>query len=1072
MTINVGLLWGAFAGLAGFLATAQAAVLPPVPVEFTLDKPGYVTLVIEDAEGRRVRNLVSETFFEAGHHVVGWDGLDESLKINKRIHGVYDVSGKLMAPGTYTVRGLRRDEIEMFYEFTPFNSGIPPWRTPDQAGGWLADHTPPADVLYLPTRDELVICTPVPEAGSGLIWVNREGKKRTGIRWVGGNWTGAERLARDAGAEADARVEVYTAAHTKNKTMAELRLCAISSEGKVRKVLVTNDNEWATDRGLGRIGGLAVHNSLMVVSLPLLDRVEFVDAQSGAELGKLSLERPEGLEFDDQGRLYVVSGKQIHRYSVERASPIKLSGKQVLVVGLEEPKDMLLHAGSIFVSDWGESQQVKEFDMQGKPVRTIGTPGRTLAGPYDPTRMIKPTGLAATPDGMLWVAESDGQTKRTSVFRIADGEFIRAFHGPARYGSGGNIDPKNKSRFYYSGMEFHLDWEKGTDHIDRIYLRSTKDQPGVDGNERYPEQPIYVEGRQYMTNAYNESEVAGADPLTLWIMRDGVIKRVAAAGSLAGASILRDMPGLQAKLGPRFNPAKDFGKVAFVWSDENDDGKVDESEVQVRFMIDNPRVGAVTVDQNLTLTTSTTLQLKVTGFTPGGAPRYDLAGAQNKIDDISVSGGSGGGQALPVGDYVVLTGGPMRGVKNRKVMWTYPSKWPSLHAGHHMPNRALEPGEMGGTTRLLGMPFRPQAGEAGDLWAINADPGMMYLMTGDGLFVGTLGGDLYQAKQWGGSGLQPEDKRGMKLDKINFVGENFLPTINQLDDGSIYMVAGKTHSSLIRIEGLESVRRFTAVPLVFTPKLRAQCEAYFVALAEQTPVPDSILNVQGVRNAPVIDGKLDDWDDAEWHSIYAQTIGRGRNAVTTKHEVALRISGEMLYVAYRTPERRLMSNRASTLAELFKSGGALDLMLGTNAAADPERKQAAVGDLRLLVAEVEGKVMAGIFRQVDPEAKEPPVAFSSPWRSIVFDSVTDVSSSVNLKNSGGNYEYSIPLEVLGLRPVRGDSIRGDVGILRGEGGETVQRLYWHNKATTLISDVPGEAVLTPAQWGTFHFTVE
>ena len=32
---------------------------------------------------------------------------------------------------------------------------------------------------------------------------------------------------------------------------------------------------------------------------------------------------------------------------------------------------------------------------------------------------------------------------------------------------------------------------------------------------------------------------------------------------------------------------------------------------------------------------------------------------------------------------------------------------------------------------------------------------------------------------------------------------------------------------------------------------------------------------------------------------------------------------------------------------------------------------------------------------------------------------------------------------------------------------TVARRYWSNQATNLVNDVPGEAELTPARWGTF-----
>ena len=66
---------------AGQSAAADANAVtsqPPIPVSFTLPEAAYVTLAIEDAKGKHVKNLIGDTFFEAGKHTVYWDGLDES----------------------------------------------------------------------------------------------------------------------------------------------------------------------------------------------------------------------------------------------------------------------------------------------------------------------------------------------------------------------------------------------------------------------------------------------------------------------------------------------------------------------------------------------------------------------------------------------------------------------------------------------------------------------------------------------------------------------------------------------------------------------------------------------------------------------------------------------------------------------------------------------------------------------------------------------------------------------------------------------------------------------------------
>jgi hypothetical protein len=98
------------------------------------------------------------------------------------------------------------------------------------------------------------------------------------------------------------------------------------------------------------------------------------------------------------------------------------------------------------------------------------------------------------------------------------------------------------------------------------------------------------------------------------------------------------------------------------------------------------------------------------------------------------------------------------------------------------------------------------------------------------------------------------------------------------------------------------------------------------------------------------------------------------------------------------------------------------------------------------------------------------IPFSSPTNTITFDSVEDVSTQIEFAANNGNYEFSIPLAVIGLKPVDGMKIKGDIGLLRGVNGQTVSRVYWSNKATGITSDVPSEAMLTPNLWGAFIFT--
>ncbi|RYD74328.1 MAG: hypothetical protein EOP84_20075 [Verrucomicrobiaceae bacterium] len=137
-----------------FHGTAQVVSSPgnpPIPIRFKLEKPGYVTLAIDDSEGKRVRNLLSETHFPAGEHLVPWDGLDDrgrAPEINK--DGIFFIPRSPVTPGRYTVCGLVRDALDLRFDIAPYTNGNPPWTSPDKASDWLSNHAPPSAVLFVP----------------------------------------------------------------------------------------------------------------------------------------------------------------------------------------------------------------------------------------------------------------------------------------------------------------------------------------------------------------------------------------------------------------------------------------------------------------------------------------------------------------------------------------------------------------------------------------------------------------------------------------------------------------------------------------------------------------------------------------------------------------------------------------------------------------------------------------------------------------------------------------------------------------------------------------------------------
>lgn len=1080
-------------------ASLQTALLPvtkteshpPIPIKFTLEEAGFVTLVIEDKNGVRVRNLISDTPFPAGQNTAWWDGMDDlGRDTDAARHGLYHVPGTFVLPGDYRVRGLVHPEINLRYEMSVYNAGNPAWETEDKTGGWLTNHTPPSAALFIPAnkmpdgKPLIYLGSYVAEGGAGMAWVDLEGRKQGGVGHVGGAWTGAPYMARDDGPNAVADHMLYVAAvweSSKGNGTAELRLTAITKNGE--KSVVKYEFTPANPKDMmAEISGLAARDGIIVISLAGQKQLLFVDAKANKVLGSAPVEDARGVAFDKAGNLLVLSENQLLRFAINVQNPMQLDTQHsVLPKGhpatpqLEDPQGLALDAtGNIYISDRGSSHQVKIFSPEGKFLRAIGKSGAPKAGKYDALHMNNPRGVTVDSNNRIWVAEEDFLPKRVSVWN-SDGTLWKAFYGPAHYGGGGKLDPRDKTRFYYAdehggAMEFRLDWKTGTDQLTNVFLRPEKRNPFEDSHFfAGPQDSIYINNRQYMTNAFNSSPTNGAQVCALWQMRDNLAVPVAALGSTRDVKLF--MGDAFKTRWPQGVDDKEFERnpLLFAWSDLNANGDIEADEVTfqkaattgVTMMPDGAFVVARADDK--------TMRYAPQKFSAQGVPLYDLSKGEVLNSNAQNNNSSGGGQAIQGSNGWVLHYPPplpysqfsIGGTKEGKPLWSYPNLWPGLHPSHEAAQPTF-PGEIIGPTRLLGNIVTPK-GEAGPLWALNGNMGNMYLLTQDGLFVDQLFEDVRTAPLW----AMPVAQRGMKLNGLSLHDENFWPTITQAQDGQIYVVDGG-RSSLVRLEGLENIKRLPDQTLRLTKDDLTTAQNYFVQIeaARQAVQGRGTLVVAMRPNAPLVDGDLSDWNDAQWADIDKRGVAANFNSNSKPYDVtgAVAIAGDKLFAAWKSEDKNLLNNTGESPNALFKTGGALDLMIGTNPNADPKRAQPVEGDMRLVVAQVKGQKKALLYRALVPGTKEP-VPFSSPWRTINLDKVEDVSDAVQLAGKDGNFEISIPLATLGLNPQNGQNLQGDIGILRGNNGQTTARIYWSNKATGITSDVPSEAMLTPNLWG-------
>ena len=149
-----------YAASAEYLQKTQG----PVTLSYTMPFDGFATLVIDDAQGHRVKNVIGTAPRTKGKQTDLWDGTDDQ--------------GKLMPPGTYRMRGLLHAGIDPVYEAGYGSPGVPPWETADGSGGWMSDHNP--NVAVAAGKEMMLLAASGCESGRALVGTDLNGRRKWG----------------------------------------------------------------------------------------------------------------------------------------------------------------------------------------------------------------------------------------------------------------------------------------------------------------------------------------------------------------------------------------------------------------------------------------------------------------------------------------------------------------------------------------------------------------------------------------------------------------------------------------------------------------------------------------------------------------------------------------------------------------------------------------------------------------------------------------------------------------------------------------------------------------------------
>lgn len=1006
-------------------------------IAFQFEKPidGKATIVIDDAQGRRIRNLIAGRSMGQGTHRIVWDGRDDD--------------GQVAPPGTYQWRGIAHPGLAMEYLFSYANG-------PGSNHGTFHAATTNGTSIFFGT--------PVSEGGHELVQLAPDGTMIRGFNAPHGHGLGRVAIAADEKflyAAYDGTAWGQHIERSKPDWQAQQQITLVRfdlAKGTIadfspktraalirRYVVGPGSPDQRADRTA--LAGLVLVQGRLYLADGGAGEILEIDPATGT-VGRTIVAQRIGTLAADAQTLFATLGDRLARID-------PATGKISEIAAIPgQPGGLAVGPGGTFFISDPTTHVVRALDSGGKVTSTIGKPGGVVPGAYDPQCLDNPAGLLLAPDGHLWVTESERwHPKRLAAFDPRTGAIWKEFFGPTAYGApGAGFDPADVTRWIGQNTLFQLD----------VATKSARPLSILGGEEGAHYRFWRQDGRTFLISYGKATFIQELRP-------DGTLRPLACLTSAHQFSYSRDWKPSQAFVeafnrdyptkkfepGTRGKPEHGFGML---WVDRNGDARMQAQEIEFSTAADSLAGSGWGHDfADLTLRVSGVLNkksvlvtLRPDGWWPGGAPRYPAlndavkAGVPINLPTRSASSES---TVDRFGNIVINSDPKMTAfAPDGRLLWTYPNRWSGVHGSHNAP--LPSPGELQGVLFFTGVaPLDDKA----DVVLMNGNHGRAFLMTTDGLYLDELFGDvrLMNNPQAGGVGI--------------LGGECFGGSFGRSEkDGQYYFQGGGIEYRLYRVDGLRQARRSGATFTV-TPEQTAAAERNASRqLAAANTGPRKVLIPYRAKGLGALSGSADT-PEVQWDHQ-----GQFPVAIRAAHD------GKTLFLRYAVRgDASPWVNNGKDWQQLFKTGDGIDLQLGTDPAASPSRTSPVKGDLRLFVAPFDGKSVAVLYRHRLPGAPDS-VVFQSPWRSEKVDSVKRLDSArINIKPDPNGYtvDLAVPLVDLGLDSLPARPLRADFGVIYGDAEGTVNlfRNYWSNRATGLVNDVPGEIMLTPSLWGELTF---
>lgn len=668
------------------------------------------------------------------------------------------------------------------------------------------------------------------------------------------------------------------------------------------------------------------------------------------------------------------------------------------------------------ISDF-ETNQAFVFDGKGKVLQTIGQAYQAVddmrpAGKFIENDLIRPLGLDFDAQNRLWVAEAAQTNRRVTVW-TPQGQLEKQFWGGADYGAMSGFAVTNDStHFIAHGVEFQLD--PNPDYQNR----PTAEKPLL----FHPALALHERGFVYKLGnheyAVNAPGFSKQDDIFIAVRgKNGAfVPRVRMEYPLVGR-VKRD---------------------GTAWTDKNNNGRVDAGETATGIKGRSVYWSAGWVRPDLTIITADQWVYKPQGFTPDGVPLYDFANPVKPANTVEAS------RAVDTGGSIVMDakGDISDGINYATV---------DGRTGHY-PNRFNRHDAPAAQRGVLIAPFRSNGvvedvPGVGAITAIGGDRGEWFLLSMDGMYL---------------SSILQDSKAEVTLDETFTGQESFGGFIWRDEKGRVLAQLGGISYRIMEISGLETTRKNVQTVEVSDTQI---AEGQKIAAARQTigvqePETLKIARVAALPRAPITPDSKEELI-AGAASFTVQETGDP----TRRFRAVLAHDGQNLAVMWQVNDINPWKNGEGRFTHAFVGGDSVDLKLDV-----PGR-----GPIRILSAPIGGENTVIYWQKAAAQQDNPTtyVVGNNQVNAQRFDIVKRLQAAklnVQTNDSGYSVLLTVPLAELGIDPAKMPSLKGLVGVIFSDpaGQNRASRLYWHDKQTGLVSDVPTEASLRPATWGTIE----